>query len=252
MTNPKARLDDSATCHVLREDPCLAQRIPAGRRARAEDACIARTLTISRGRWSDRPAGGCHDGIGLLVLEGLLLRRVDVGGRFGAELLGAGDLLRPWEDDDPEPMLRRATAWRTLETARLAVLDDGVMRCLVRYPPVIERLVARGLERSRRLAVNMAIVHQPRVETRVHMMFWHLAERWGHAERGRMRLPLRLTHTVVADLTAARRPTVSTALSDLARRRMVCRVENGWLLAGEPPPAVIELAGPAELLSAER
>jgi CRP-like cAMP-binding protein len=43
----------------------------------------------------DRARGG----YGLLVLEGLLLRRVGIEGRYGAELLGPGDLLRPWQRD---------------------------------------------------------------------------------------------------------------------------------------------------------
>ena len=38
--------------------------------------------------------------LGLLVLDGLIIRRVGVAGRFGAELLGDGDLLRPWERED--------------------------------------------------------------------------------------------------------------------------------------------------------
>lgn len=238
MTYQKARLDRSATCQVLREDPELAEGIPAKRRDRAEDACIARKLTIKRGGWSGHPGGDPGDGIGLLVLDGLLLRRIGVGGRFGAELLGAGDLLRPADAGDVEPMLRPATAWRALELAQVAVLDGNVMKQLVRYPEVIERLVARTIERSRRLVVNMAIVHHPRVDVRLQMTFWHLADRWGHVDDRGILLPLRLTHTVLADLIAARRPTVSAALSDLARRGILCRVESGWLLASEPPGAL--------------
>jgi len=180
MTYQKARLERFATCHVLREDPELADGIPAARRDRAEDACIARKLTVRRGRWSSQPGGHLGDGIGLLVVDGFLLRRIGVGGRFGAELLGPGDLLRPADTADVEPMLRQATAWRALESAQLAVLDGSATKHLVRYPEVIERLVARTTERSRRLVVNMAIVHHPRVDVRLHMTFWHLADHWGH------------------------------------------------------------------------
>jgi len=252
MTYPKLRLDRSPTCHILSEDPDLGQRIPAGRLDRAEDACIARTLTVKRGRWSGQPAGDPRDGVGLLVLDGLLLRRVGVGGRFGAELLGAGDLLRPGDAGEIEPMLRAAAAWRALERSRLAVLDGTAMKLLVQYPEVIERLFARSIERARRLVVNMAIVHHPRVDVRLQMTFWHLADRWGRMDDGRVLVPLRLTHTVLADLIAARRPTVSTALSDLARRRVLFRVENGWLLASEPPEALVECAGTGRRLGAQR
>jgi CRP/FNR family transcriptional regulator, cyclic AMP receptor protein len=252
MKHPRARLDRPPTCHILREDPDLAVGIPARRLDRAEDTCVARTVTVKPGRWSGQLAGDLRDGVGLLVLEGLLVRRVGVGGRFGAELLGAGDLLHPGGAGHIRPTLGQETAWRVLERSQLAVLDGAVMNRLVRYPEVIERLIARGIERSRRLVVNMAIVHHPRVDARLQMTFWQLADRWGRADDGQVLLPLRLTHAVLADLIAARRPTVSTALSDLARRRVLCRVENGWLLASEPPEALIEHATDRERLAAQR
>jgi CRP/FNR family transcriptional regulator, cyclic AMP receptor protein len=230
MTNRKAQLDESAPCHVLREDADLASGIQSSRRHRAEDACTAPTLTVGRGTWSYRPAENAH----LLVLDGLLLRRVGLEGRFGAELLGAGDLLRPYDADRLEPMLSRTTVWQALEIARLAVLDDRVVQRMARYPGVIERLLGRSIERSRRLSVNLAIVHHPKVDVRIHMLLWHLCERWGSVEDGRMLLPLRLTHDVLADLIAARRPTVSAALSDLTRRRILCRAKKGWLLTSGP------------------
>ena len=151
-------------CHLLREYPELARALSAKRRALAEDACTARTLNVRRGRWN-QPAGDLREAVGLLVLEGLLLRRVTVEGRAGAELLGSGDVVRPWEDG-PEAKLRRATAWRALQVTRLAVLDDSAVEHLAQYPEIMRRLLERSLERSRRLAVNMAIVHQPRVDIR--------------------------------------------------------------------------------------
>jgi CRP-like cAMP-binding protein len=124
---------------------------------------------------------------------------------------------------------------------RLALLDRRAAARLARHPELTGRLVARALERSRSLAVNMAIVHHPRVEVRLHMLFWHLAGRWGRVRVDGMALPLRLTHTVLADLVAARRPTVSGAMSELARRGLICPVQNGWLLSGEPPGELLEL-----------
>jgi CRP-like cAMP-binding protein len=81
----------------------------------------------------------------------------------------------------------------------------------------------------------MAIVHHARVDVRLHMLFWHLAARWGRVRGDGVTVPLRLTHTVLADLVAARRPTVTTALSELGRQGLVRSVDEGWLLAGEPP-----------------
>ena len=224
-----------STCHLLREDSSLAEGISPRGRKRAEETCVARTLTVRRGRWSRGSGDDLLGGFGLLVLDGLVLRRVDVGGRSAAELLGPGDLLRPTPVDDAKPMLGAATAWRALEVTRLAVLDDSVIECMASYPGVIGRLLDRSVERSRRLAVNMAIVHHRRVDIRLQMLFWHLADRWGQVRNRGTIVPLRLTHTVLADLVAAQRPTISTALSDLERRRILRPIPQGWLLLAGPP-----------------
>jgi CRP/FNR family transcriptional regulator, cyclic AMP receptor protein len=228
-------------CHVLSEDPDLAEAIPPEARQRATDECIAPVMRLRRGRLSGERADLLPDGIGLLVLEGLLIRRVGVDGRFGAELLGEGDLLRPWQGEDAQPTLPRTTGWRVLQPSRVALLDMRVAQRLARYPELTGRLVGRALERSRNLAVNMAIVHQPHVDVRLHMLFWHLAERWGKVRTDGVTVPLRLTHSVLADLAAARRPTVTVALSRLSHRGLVLPVEDGWLLAGEPPGELFEL-----------
>lgn len=58
---------------------------------------------------------------------------------------------------------------------------------------------------------------------------------WGRVRSDGVVIPLRLTHAVLSDLVAARRPTVTSALSDLSRRGEVRSVPEGWLLSGEPP-----------------
>lgn len=233
--------DQEALVHVLREDPDLAEVLPAAVRERAVGECLAPSIRLRRGSWSGAPAESVSDGIGLLVLEGLLIRRVGVEGRFGAELLGDGDLLRPWQREDMQLTLPRTTGWRVLEPARVALLDLRVAQRFARYPELTGRLVARALERSRNLAVNMAIVHQARVDVRLHMIMWHLADRWGLVGTDGVIVPLQLTHSVLADLVAARRQTVTSALSDLSRRRLVVAVKDGWLLSGGPPGELLEL-----------
>lgn len=251
VTNSE-RLPDSVTmspdrepsltvCHVLREAPDLADAVPLNLRQRAIEECIAPAIRLRRGQWSGEQAELTREGIGLMVLKGLLIRRVGVDGRFGAELLGEGDLLRPWQGEDAEPSLPRTTGWRVLQPSRVALLDRRVAGRFARYPDLIGRLVGRALERARNLAVNMAIVHHARVDVRVHMLFWHLADRWGKVTTDGIILPLRLTHAVLADLVAARRPSVTAALSELAARNLVRKVDPGWLLSGEPPIELLEL-----------
>ena len=228
-------------CHVLRDDPDLAEAIPPDRRQRAIEECIARRVRIARGRWTSERTDVIASGIGLLVLHGLLIRRVGIDGRFGAELLGEGDLLRPWQGQDIPPTLPRTTGWRVLQPTDVAVLDAVAAQRLARYPELFGQLVARAIERSRNLAVNMAIVHHPRVDTRLNMLLWHLADRWGRVRSDGTVVPLRLTHYVLADLVAARRPTVSASLAELAERGLVRALEDGWLLSGDPPGELLEL-----------
>jgi CRP/FNR family cyclic AMP-dependent transcriptional regulator len=83
--------------------------------------------------------------------------------------------------------------------------------------------------------VNMAIVQQPKVEARLHMLLWHLADRWGTVTPDGVFLPVRLTQTILAALVAAQRPTVSAGLAALERDHRLARTSRGWLLHGAPP-----------------
>jgi CRP/FNR family transcriptional regulator, cyclic AMP receptor protein len=220
-------------CWVLREDPELAETIEPSRRAQALDSLIAREVRVPTGEW--RGWIPIDDGIGLLVLEGVVLHRVGIDNRYGAELIGEGDVLRSLRGEADNSTLPLAAQWLILEPVRVAVLDERFVRQLARFPQVAGRLFGRSVLRSRQLAVNMAIVHQARVDRRLHLLFWHLAGRWGRVRADGVVVPLRLTHAVLADLVAARRPTVTSALSDLSRRGLVRAVSDGWLLAGPPP-----------------
>jgi CRP/FNR family cyclic AMP-dependent transcriptional regulator len=233
--------DQASVCHVLHEDAGLAESIEQARRQRAVQECTARSVRIPTGKWEWSEPTDPH-GLGLLVLEGLLIRKVGIDGRFGAELLGEGDVLRPWQEDVEPATLRAPSAWRVLEPTRVAVLDEQFARLLGRYPRLAGCLMARAVQRSRNLTVNMAIVHQARVDARLHMLLWHLAARWGRVRSDGVAVPIRLTHNVLADLVAARRPTVTTALSDLTRRGVVRPVDDGWLLMGQPPGEFVNIS----------
>ena len=220
-------------CHVLIEDSDLAEAVPTDRRDQAIEDCTAPEINVSSGPWSnDLPLS--DDGIGLLVIEGLVLCRLAIEGRFAVELLGECDLLRPSQPDDQQT-LSLESGWSVLEPMRVALLDGQFTRRLGQYPELAGRLFERAIRRSRRLVVNVAIIHQARVDDRLHLLFWHFAGRWGRVRGDGVLLPFRLTHSVLADLVAARRPTVTSALSDLSKRGIVRAIDEGWLLLGDPP-----------------
>jgi CRP/FNR family cyclic AMP-dependent transcriptional regulator len=170
------------------------------------------------------------------VLEGVLIRRVGSGGRYGAELLSDGDLLRPW-DFDGDDTLGFETIWRVLTPTRFAVLDSGWAARMARFTRVGPALAGRALVRSRRLAAMMAIAQQPRLEERLLMLFWEIADRHGRVFADGVHVDLPLTHEVIGHLTAARRPSVSGALTRLAGQGRLRRDGDTWVLAGEPPSA---------------
>jgi CRP/FNR family transcriptional regulator, cyclic AMP receptor protein len=221
--------------YVLDEDPELNELVPGPRRGAARQASLAAVLEVTTGRWEAREdADRARDGFGLLVLQGTLIRRVGYGGRFGAELLAEGDLLRPWEFDG-EDSIGFETGWRVLTRTRLAVLDLLWTDRMGRYPRVGPALAGRALVRSRRLAVLMAISQQPRLDDRLWMLFWDLADRHGRVHPDGVHLDLPLTHEVLSHLVGARRPSVSSALTKLAAQGRLHRNGRGWVLSGEPP-----------------
>lgn len=233
----------AGVCHILLEDPDLAEALPGSRRARLARACVVPELRIDAGLWPGQEAEP-GDAIGMLVIEGLLIRRVGIDGRYGAELLGRGDLLRPWQEESGKLTLPLTSVWVASEPTRLAILDARFANLLGRYPQLGGRVLARAVRRARHLGTHMAIAHQARVDVRLHMLFWHLASRFGRVRSDGVIVPLRLTHSILAELVAAQRPTVTSAISALTNEGRIRLLEGGWLLAGDPPG---ELAGFAPL-----
>ena len=223
------------TCRLLDEDPELAECLPHARRERAAEELVTPCMSFPAGPLSlpqfDPP------GLGLVVIKGVLLRHVTIDGRVGLELVGESDLLRPWQGADA-PTVRLEDEWSVLSPTRIAWLDERCASVLPRYPELVGKLLERAVRRSRYLVTNLAIVHQPRVDTRLRLLLWHLAGRWGRVRPDGVFVPLKLTHSLLADLVAARRPTVTSALSDLSRRGVLRQSGDGWLLLGEPPKAV--------------
>jgi CRP-like cAMP-binding protein len=233
--------DTSSRGHVLKEDPELADAIPPERLQQAIRDCTGPELWIQPGPLGSRGTLGFRGGIGVLVLSGLMIRRVGIEGRFGAELIGEGDLLRPSEEN-VSPLLPLTTDWTIVLPTRVVALDEDFEQRIAQYPELARGLVARAIQRSKNLAVNMAIVHQARVDVRLHMLLWHLAARWGRVRTDGTVLRLRLTHAVLADLVAARRPTVTTALSELTRQGLVRTDGETWILPGDVPADLLAFA----------
>ena len=153
-------------------------------------------------------------------------------GTTSAELLGAGDLLRPADvDGDIAVPAPAEVEWTALAPVRVAALDEAFLAVACRYPAVVGRLLERAVSRAKALALHDAVTNLKHVETRLLVQFWHLAERWGRVTREGIVIELPLTHEMLAKLVAAARPSVTTALGGHADRGLVTRDGRGWLLS---------------------
>jgi CRP/FNR family transcriptional regulator, cyclic AMP receptor protein len=238
-----------AAVRVLVEDQELARFVDVERRTMAERSCLATGMVLQRGRWNaGKYADDASSGFGLLILSGLISGCVGRRGGYGAELLGPGDLFRPLQRSDARASVPFDSHWTIIDTARVALLGSRFVHRASPFPEVATALLGRMLLRTRRLAVNMAIVHYPRVDTRVHMLLWHLAARWGHATPDGTILQLPITHALLAEMIASRRPTVTKALAQLAQQGLVAHLNGGWLLIGAVPPELDEFSHPADQL----
>ncbi len=230
--------------NVLIRDPDLAGALDGARLTAARRDLTAATITAFEGPWNpEQDAEGARGGIGLLLLEGLVVRRVGRDGRHGAELLGPGDIMRPWQHDGEDVTVPFDTSFRVIEQSVLGLLDLRFAARTAAYPEVTGALVGRAMQRSRTLAVNMAIAHYPRIDRRLLMLMWHLADRWGRVTPEGVRISLRLTHQLLADLVASRRPSVTTALQQLAQAGHIPRHGESCILHGEPPAELDVLHG---------
>jgi hypothetical protein len=169
--------------------------------------------------------------LGLLVLQGLIIRDVHVPDARCGELIGPGTLLRPWDDVDDGAPMRHDVGWQVVEPTRLAVLDHHFLRVIAHWPPLVTALVARATERAHDLAVMMSIHSLKRVDVRLLAFFWHLADRYGKVTADGILIPLELTHRQLALVVAAQRPSVTSALGTLASRGHLRKQRGGWLLA---------------------
>lgn len=221
---------------ILDADSDLADLLDESEAEQARRLAVTRVRSLSPGPWQAFNAFETdqhHQGF--LIIDGLLSREVEVLGRRCVELLGPGDVLRPWTWDPGGLHVHAEVGWITLEPTRLAVLDHGLVVRMNPWPQLGLELFARGTRRAHSLAVVLAISHHPRVEDRLTLTLWHLAERWGRVRSDGIVVPLPLPHQRLADLIGAHRPSVTTALGELTRAGVISRADGSWVLHGPPP-----------------
>jgi CRP/FNR family transcriptional regulator, cyclic AMP receptor protein len=236
-TVDRLELREPRALQVLKADPALGDGLDSERFAAAREEVVAASASLEPGsRNAVWPSDAGPVDTSLLVVEGLVLRRLALDGRCCSELLGRGDVVRPWDQEAiaglPDPA---AIRWRVVDPTRVAFIDARFIERAGAYPEVLGTLLTRAVRRAQSLAVHLTVSSMPRVDDRLRLLFWHLAARWGTVTPSGVRLDLPLTHELLAELVGAQRPTTTSALASLARRELVTRDDDGsWLLT---PPA---------------
>jgi CRP-like cAMP-binding protein len=219
---------------VLDRIPGLAASLPAADLAEARNVLRADVVTMSRGEHD--LALLSPDGIlGLLVLDGWFLRHAELGGRTVGVLAGPGSFVRPRRATPRVSSIPIRVGWRAIHTTRVAVIGPEIAARAARWPGFLGALLALAFERAQLesfSAVIRALVH---VELRLQALMWFYADLYGHQVAEGTVLPVRLGHLDLAELTASRRPSVSSHLVRLADRQEIVRLpDRTWLLRGGP------------------
>ena len=91
------------------------------------------------------------------MIDGVIARDVVVSDTVSTELLGPGDVVRPWSLQDSPGLLQATIRWTALTDVNVALLDRRFAGLLARWPEVNVALMDRINERAHRLATTQAI-----------------------------------------------------------------------------------------------
>ncbi len=193
-------------------------------------------MVLPKGAWDPEPVVQRDASLGLLVVEGKLLKSTSLGIVTCAELLGQGDLLRPDDEAGEVATVPFTTRWEVVEKASLAILDRDFAVRIAPWPEIVGSLLARTALRSHHQALHFTSTRVRRLDERLYVLLWHMADRWGYVTPDGVRLPLDLTHEQLARLVGAARPSVTAKVAVLHETGVAIRCSNGpgWLLRGPP------------------
>jgi len=223
---------------VLVEDPDLAAEIPVAERTQAVEAAVALggTLPLSGIDLGTPPPRLTEPGgLGVLVLDGLASVELAAEGRQQRELLGPGDLVRPWLGLQSEVGWVGSVGFQPLTAVRVAILDRAFTARCAPWPEIASALVERLVLRTRRLALQTLIARLPRAEDRVERTLWLYAERWGRVTPTGVVPELPVSHEALGAMVGLRRPSTTSAITRLREGGRLRRQGDTWLLPHRAP-----------------
>jgi len=240
---PVAAIEHRPGVALLDADPDFRAGVPADALAAARRVVVVPRLDVAPGPWEPPRTTSWPDPVtGVVVLEGLVARDVELGSRVSTQFLGPGDIVDPWGAQDD--MLPCRVRWEAHRDVVLGVLDGRFALAARRWPSLLAVVQRKLCERADRLAAQSAALQLPRVEERVLAVLWQLAERFGRVRPDGVVIPFNVSHRLIGQLAGARRPTVSLAVKELCAATLLTRGDDGsWFLAngsrGSLEPAAI-------------
>ncbi|MHB1467629.1 MAG: helix-turn-helix domain-containing protein [Solirubrobacteraceae bacterium] len=234
-----------ARLSLLEAEPELAAGVPAQELALARQRASAVGWLLPRGRWSCEPLMfEDRESLGLLVLDGLIARHLAVGAIEAVELVGPGDVLRPWVGLASEISDRVSEHWMVTRRSQIANLDATFSAAVAPWPSIAANINDRLARRADWLALASAVQGMRRTEDRLLAILWIYADRWGRMTPDGVVLELELTHSLLGAVIGARRPSVTTSLKALEAAGVVMRRrDRSWLLRHQRPAT---LSGPGD------
>jgi CRP/FNR family transcriptional regulator, cyclic AMP receptor protein len=225
---------------LLKVDAGLRAAVPEPERPLAERAVVVPSRDLGPGQWWTDDLREDDDALAALVVRGLGTRQITIAGRRSAELLGPGDVFRPWASVDP--VIPAESRWASGSRVVVAVLDGRFVAAARRWPQLFAVVHERLAEQLERSTMRAAIMSLPRVEQRILGIFWQLAERWGTVRSDGVVVDLAITHELIGQLIGAQRPTVSLALQALAGEGLLQRTSHdSWMLRHDSREALPEV-----------
>lgn len=163
------------------------------------------------------------------MVDGLIVAELESGHASTAWLIGAEDVIRPWEMD--RLSLTRGVRWSALRPTRVVRLDRSFYARSRDDPEALNGVLSGAARTGQWLLAKSLVISSPLIEERLLLLFALYGERWGRRTAQGVSLQLPLTHRLLAALCGARRPSVSHALRKLERKGLLsCPGRGEWEL----------------------
>lgn len=186
----------------------------------------ARVRSLSRGEVLFGPGDPAETVF--LVKEGHLQITTPPREGRGARVV---QVVGPWELGGEEGLVggsRRRSRGLAGEGSSIVVLDGGQVNNVLRTAAkTLEAFVAAKQEELELARTLAGLRRRGGARRRLAGLLLHLVDRLGRREGEEILLSLRLTHAVMADLSACHRSTVTTLLNDWLYRRILRDEEGG-------------------------